>query len=144
MTDRAPSGGSRPLALARAVSLAEAVSFLLLLVATVVKYSADQEIGVRILGPVHGTLFIVYCVLIMYVAAVHHWRPTRTALALIASVLPVAPIFVERHWLISASSRSDAGRPSETAPPPAPDSRPADGAASGQPPARPEAASQAT
>jgi integral membrane protein len=26
------------------------------------------------------------------------WNMTRTVLALVAAVLPVAPFFVERHW----------------------------------------------
>ncbi|TFE34771.1 DUF3817 domain-containing protein [Frankia sp. B2] len=99
MTGRAPSGAFQPLALARVVSLAEASSFLLLLVATAIKYGAGYPIGVRILGPIHGVLFLTYCALIGYLSMVGRWRRKRTVLALIAAVLPVAPFFVERHWL---------------------------------------------
>jgi integral membrane protein len=105
--------GNRARGLARVVSVAEATSFLLLLVATGVKYGADAPGGVRVLGPVHGALFIAYCVLVPYIAITHRWRPRRTLLALGASVLPVAPFFVERAWLRGAS------RPAPTAPPPA-------------------------
>lgn len=42
----------------RAVALLEATSFLVLLVATYVKYAEGEPIGVQILGPLHGVLFI--------------------------------------------------------------------------------------
>lgn len=41
-----------------AVALAEATSFIALLAATYVKYRQGQPIGVQILGPLHGLLFI--------------------------------------------------------------------------------------
>jgi integral membrane protein len=123
MTDQAPHGSSRILTAARAVSLAEATSFLLLLVATGIKYGADHPQGVRVLGPIHGVLFLAYCALVGYLAFVGRWTRRRTVLALVASVLPVAPFFVERHWL-----RGDAGGPGTPSPAPAPtraDSEPA-------------------
>ncbi|THJ74698.1 DUF3817 domain-containing protein [Candidatus Frankia alpina] len=119
MTDRSPRGGSRILTAARAVSFAEATSFLLLLIATGIKYGADHPQGVKILGPIHGTLFLAYCALIGYLAFVGRWPRRRTVLALIASVLPVAPFFVERHWL-----RGDAGAADSPTAPAGPDTRP--------------------
>jgi integral membrane protein len=113
MADRT-TDRNRARGLARVVSVAEATSFLLLLVATGVKYGADAPGGVRVLGPVHGALFIAYCVLIPYVAITHRWRLRRALLALGASVLPLAPFFVERAWL------RDASRPAPPAPPTAP------------------------
>jgi integral membrane protein len=89
----------RLVALARVVSIAEAVSFLLLLVATAVKYGAGVPGGVTVLGPVHGGLFIAYCVFVLAVAVVRGWPVVRTLLALGAAVLPVAPLLVERAWL---------------------------------------------
>ncbi|ABW14534.1 conserved hypothetical protein [Parafrankia sp. EAN1pec] len=99
--------GAWPMGAARAVSLAEATSFLLLLIATAVKHGADHEIGVKILGPVHGGLFIAYCLLVLYVGSLRRWPVKRTLLALGASVLPVAPFFVERHWLREPAPASD-------------------------------------
>ncbi|MCK9896559.1 DUF3817 domain-containing protein [Frankia sp. AgB32] len=99
MTSQTPHGDPRIRAAARAVSLAEATSFLLLLVATGIKYGADHPQGVRVLGPIHGVLFLAYCALVGYLAFTERWPRRRTILALVASVLPVAPFFVERHWL---------------------------------------------
>jgi integral membrane protein len=40
----------------RYVALAEATSFLALLAAAVIKRTSDNEIGVQVLGPIHGAL----------------------------------------------------------------------------------------
>ncbi|WP_250279570.1 DUF3817 domain-containing protein [Frankia sp. Cppng1_Ct_nod] len=98
-SERRSRAGTRTLPAARAVSVAEATSFLLLLVATAVKYGADRPGGVRVLGPIHGVLFLAYCAIMIAVAVDQRWPVSKTLLALGASVLPVAPYFVERRWL---------------------------------------------
>lgn len=86
----------------RIISLLEATSFLLLLVASVLKRTADFPEGVTILGPIHGILFLVYVALAFMSRPQTRWSNGRLTLALIASVLPVAPYFVERKWLREA------------------------------------------
>jgi integral membrane protein len=84
----------------RYVSIAEATSFLLLLlVAMPLKYGADTPQGVQVMGPIHGVLFLAYVGLVLIVRGQLGWDAMRTVLALIAAVLPVAPYFVERYWL---------------------------------------------
>ncbi|WP_051468501.1 DUF3817 domain-containing protein [Actinomadura oligospora] len=84
----------------RIVSVAEAVSFLvLLLVAMPLKYGADAPVAVQIMGPIHGVLFLAYVGLVLVGRQATGWDNKRTLLALIASVLPIAPFFVERNWL---------------------------------------------
>ena len=46
----------------RIVALVEATSFLILLVATAIKYGADGPDLAPILGPIHGVLFLAYLV----------------------------------------------------------------------------------
>lgn len=82
----------------RVVSLLEGISFLILLTASVVKRTAEEEIGVQIMGPVHGFLFICYVILALDVRGKLKWDAMTTAKVLIASVIPFAPFFVER-WL---------------------------------------------
>ncbi|MFD0688397.1 DUF3817 domain-containing protein [Actinomadura fibrosa] len=83
----------------RIVSIAEAVSFLvLLLIAMPFKYMADAPAGVQIMGPIHGILFLAYVGLVFVVRQPLRWDLKRTALALVASVLPVAPFLVEHYW----------------------------------------------
>ncbi|WP_433328033.1 DUF3817 domain-containing protein [Spirillospora sp. CA-294931] len=84
----------------RIVSIAEATSFLvLLLIAMPVKYMGDQPAGVQVMGPLHGVLFLAYVGMVLVGRGQLGWDLKRTVLALIAGVLPVAPFFVERHWL---------------------------------------------
>jgi integral membrane protein len=86
----------------RIVSVAEATSFLLLLVGSVLKRTAEFELGVTVFGPIHGALFVAYVGLVVLARPHLSWTLTRTALALVASTLPLAPYFVERHWLRDA------------------------------------------
>ncbi|MFB4297276.1 DUF3817 domain-containing protein [Actinomadura sp. NTSP31] len=83
----------------RVVSIAEATSFLvLLLIAMPLKYGADLPVAVQVMGPIHGILFLGYVGLAFVVGEKLGWGLKRTVLALVAAVLPVAPFFVERHW----------------------------------------------
>lgn len=95
----------------RWVSIAEASSFLVLLVATLVKYTGPQDqIGVQVMGPVHGVLFLAYVALALVVAVRRRWTPVRAVLVLVASVLPAAPFLVERTWL-REQERADGAEP---------------------------------
>ena len=84
----------------RYVSIAEATSFVLLLVATALKYAGPRnEVGVQVLGPIHGGLFVLYVGLAVIVAVQLRWRPLRSLLVLAASLVPLAPYVVQRVWL---------------------------------------------
>ncbi len=61
----------------RYVALAEATSFLLLLAASVVKRTGGSELGVHILGPIHGGLFIAYVIIALNLRAELNW-PGKT------------------------------------------------------------------
>ena len=67
----------------------EGLSFLLLLfVAMPLKYLADWPLGVRVIGAVHGGLFLAFLVVLFKVASDERWRLTRSAGALLASIVP--------------------------------------------------------
>jgi integral membrane protein len=72
----------------RIVAILEAISFLVLLGATVVKETGGTERGVRLMGPTHGVLFLVYALLVLLVASDESWRLKRTLLTLLCAVLP--------------------------------------------------------
>ena len=84
----------------RTVALAEGVSFLvLLLIAMPLKYMADMPMAVKVVGWLHGILFIWY-----WVAAVPHftklkWAPERVIGLFLASILPFGTFVMERRWL---------------------------------------------
>lgn len=83
----------------RTIALLEATSFLLLLIATVVKHAADQPIGVEILGPIHGALFLAYGALALAVRSEAGWNLTTTLAVLLGAVLPFGGFVVDRYFV---------------------------------------------
>ena len=72
----------------RLVAIAEAMSWLLLIVATIVKYSADAPLGVQVLGPIHGVLFLAYVLLALVLRSRLRWNARTLLIVLAESVLP--------------------------------------------------------
>jgi len=83
----------------RIVAVLEAVSFLVLLVATVVKRTDNGEGGVKVMGPVHGGLFVLYVLLTVIVAADERWRLKRTLLTLLCAVIPLGGFIADRKLI---------------------------------------------
>lgn len=84
--------------------MAEAMSFICLLVASAIKYGADEPVGVEILGPVHGVLVMAYVGLALMMKMQLRWPLRKTAIVLAAAVVPIAGYFVGRQ-LIEEDSR---------------------------------------
>jgi integral membrane protein len=82
----------------RLISVIEATSFLILLVFAVLKRTNDWPLGVQIMGPIHGVLFITYVLAVLDLRKRMDWPTSTVARLLVAAVLPIAPLFVER-WL---------------------------------------------
>ena len=77
----------------------EGVSFLvLLLLAMPLKYMADWPALVKIMGPVHGALFLAYCAAVFMVGASAEWSAKKQGLALIAAVLPCGTFLFEKKY----------------------------------------------
>jgi len=72
----------------RQLAVVEAVSWLLLIVATIVKYAQGSQTAVHILGPVHGALFVGYVVLALLLRPRLRWGTRTTLVVLVESVLP--------------------------------------------------------
>ena len=81
----------------RAVALAEAVSYLVLLAASVAKRTLDVHGPVEALGPVHGVLFLAYVGLALGVRPILRWNLLTTALVVVAAVVPFGGFVVERR-----------------------------------------------
>jgi integral membrane protein len=82
----------------RWIALIEATSFLLLLAASYVKRAHDEALGVEILGPIHGALFILYVVFALNLRHDLGWSAKTTAWILVGAVLPFGGYVVDR-WL---------------------------------------------
>jgi integral membrane protein len=83
----------------RYVALAEATSWLLLLIATGFKYGGDGPDLAPILGPIHGILFLAYVFLALNLREEARWDGATTAKVLVASIIPFGGFFVERRML---------------------------------------------
>jgi integral membrane protein len=82
----------------RYVALAEATTFLILLVFSVIKHSGDFDGGVTVMGPIHGMLFLAYVVIALSVRDPAGWTGKQTLAVLAGAVLPFGGFVVDR-WL---------------------------------------------
>jgi len=83
----------------RHLAVVEATSFLLLLVASVIKRTQDEAIGVEILGPIHGGLFLAYVIFALSIRSELGWSTRTTLLVLAGAVVPFGGYVVDR-WLL--------------------------------------------
>lgn len=80
----------------RLVSAPEAISFLLLLVASVLRRTTDFD-AVPVLGAVHGFLFVVYAVLWLDAWNRARWSFGTAAWYFAMAVVPTGGFFAERR-----------------------------------------------
>ncbi|MCX6955091.1 MAG: DUF3817 domain-containing protein [Verrucomicrobia bacterium] len=89
-----------PLGRLRVIGFWEGLSFLVLLgIAMPLKYFAGWPLAVRVVGMAHGVLFMLYLWAAIQVAIDRNWPWRRTALVLLASVLPAGPFVIEAKVL---------------------------------------------
>jgi len=94
---RQDSTTDRLIAAFRIVAIAEAVSWGGLLLAMVFKYALVQnEVGVQIVGPIHGAIFIAYLVATLAVGVRCQWSPKIILLGLFAAVPPFLTVVFEK------------------------------------------------
>jgi len=85
-----------PIPFLRKIALAEAVSYLVLLgIAMPLKYMADMPMAVRVVGSMHGLLFVIFCVALAQTMWVARWPMGRGALVFVASLIPVATFLID-------------------------------------------------
>jgi len=82
----------------RIIGLIEGISFLVLLgVAMPLKYFAGLPQAVRIVGWIHGLLFIAFCVALTQAHQEAKWKLGRTGGVLIAALLPFGPFVIDKR-----------------------------------------------
>ncbi len=90
----------------RYIALAEATSFLALLVASYIKRTGGSELGVQILGPIHGALFIVYVIVALNLRSQAGWSAQTTFWILVGAVVPFGGYVVD--WWLQREARRTA------------------------------------
>lgn len=80
----------------RVVAIAEAFSWLGLLIGMYFKYgAADNPMGVKIFGPIHGAIFVLYLITVLLCIRPLRWGFVTTILALAASIPPFFTVVFE-------------------------------------------------
>ena len=96
----------------RVIGWWEGVSFLVLLgIAMPLKYFAGWPHAVRVVGMAHGILFLLYLTAAIQAALDRNWSWKRTALVLLASVLPAGPFVIDAKILREEAGRAGVGEP---------------------------------
>jgi integral membrane protein len=86
-----------PLGRLRAIGMLEGISFLVLLgIAMPLKYLAGMPLAVRIVGMVHGGLFVLYVAAVAHVMFARRWPIDRAMTAVLAAVFPFGPFLLDR------------------------------------------------
>jgi integral membrane protein len=94
----------------RLIATAEAVSWLVLIVATVAKHGFGVEGATTVIGPIHGVIVLAYLAGVAFLREDVGWSGRQTLLAIAATVIPLGTFRVVR----------DVERDLEDAEPPAP------------------------
>ena len=87
-----------PIPFLRKVALMEAVSFLILLgIAMPLKYMAGMPLPVKVVGWIHGVLFITFCIALLRAWMGARWPIGRAIVLFIAALLPFGPFVIDRR-----------------------------------------------
>ena len=70
---------------------------ILVLVAMPLKYLGDSEGLIRVVGPLHGFLYMVYLVATVNLAFKARWTPVKMVLVMLAGTIPFVSFVVERR-----------------------------------------------
>lgn len=81
----------------RVIALAEAISWGALLIAMLFKYALiENEVGVKVVGPIHGGIFIAFLIVTIAVSVRCQWRPKVTLLGLFSAIPPFMTVVFEK------------------------------------------------
>lgn len=75
----------------------EGLSYLmLLLIAMPLKYWFGAPLAVKLVGSIHGFLFVLYCILLAITAYKMHWSFVKAGLAFLLSLLPFGTFWLHK------------------------------------------------
>jgi integral membrane protein len=83
----------------RKIAMIEGISYLVLLfIAMPLKYAADMPMAVRIVGGIHGGLFIAFMIW-MYLVYDQYNRDIKwMAKAFVSSIIPFGTFYMDKEW----------------------------------------------
>lgn len=101
-----------PHTLFRALAIAEAISWTLLIAGLILRGATDWALGVTIGGGIHGFIFLSYGATVILVALNNRWRTWPTVVSLVSAIVPYATIpaelWLQRSGRLAGAWRLDA------------------------------------
>jgi len=82
----------------RLIAVLEGISYILLLIATPIKYLLNNEQYVQFLGMPHGILFILYILLAFFIQKKMDWNNKELILIMLASVIPFGTFYIDQRY----------------------------------------------
>lgn len=108
-----------PLKIYRTTAIIEAVTWGLLILGMILKYTGVTDAGVSAAGPVHGLAFLAFVVVTVLVWTNNRWSAGRGVLGLLSAVIPFATVPFEAAvarrggldgaWRTEAAANAPAG-----------------------------------
>lgn len=96
-----------PVGRVRAAGMVEGISFLLLLgIAMPLKYMAGMPMAVRVVGMIHGVLFLVFLLTIFQAWGNRALTFRQAVMAGIASLIPFGPFLIDRRLAESTGTET--------------------------------------
>jgi len=83
----------------RLLAILEGISYLLFGLTMPLKYMYEIGLPNKIVGMIHGILFILYCLYVVIFATREKWSMSKMIISLAASIFPLATFWVEKVWL---------------------------------------------
>ena len=83
----------------RLIAILEGVSYILLLIATSIKYLLHNEQYVKILGMPHGILFMLYIALAFLIQKNMEWDNKNMMIIILGSIIPFGPFYIDYKYL---------------------------------------------
>ena len=83
----------------RFIAILEGISYILLLIATPIKYFLHNEQYVKALGMPHGILFILYIGLAIIIRKKRNWSQKDMILIMLGSIIPFGTFYIDYKYL---------------------------------------------
>ena len=83
----------------RLIAILEGLSYILLLIATPIKYLFGNEQYVKALGMPHGILFVLYVILVFFLQKRLQWDNKSLIIIIIASIIPCGVFYIDYKYL---------------------------------------------
>ena len=83
----------------RLIAILEGLSYILLLIATPIKYLFGNEQYVKALGMPHGILFILYIFFAILIQKKLNWNNKYLIIVILASIVPFGTFYIDYKYL---------------------------------------------